>query len=136
MATIPETINGVTIEFAEGVNKDVDHSMLKGLVHCIKKNVSAEHTLTSIYIASASDSHQFPSRHSMKKAVDISRINGTKIVLGYPGNKLVKSIVAAIQTTFESYRGRRENFGPFLKKKSGTDFIIDGHKDHIHLSVN
>jgi hypothetical protein len=136
MAKIPETINGVTIEFASGVNKDVEKSMLDGLTHCIRKNVSKDHTLLSLYIASASDSHIFPSRHSMKKAVDISRINGTKIVLGYPGNKSLKSIVDAIQTSFESYSGRRENFGPLLKRKKGKPFTVQGHNDHIHFSVD
>jgi hypothetical protein len=136
MATIPETINGVKIYFAPGVNREVETSMLNGLTHCIRKNVSSSQYLLSVYIASASDSHIYPSRHAQKKAVDISRINGTKIVLGYPGNRTVKAIVDSIQTSFEGYKGRRENFGPYLKKKSGDAFFVKGHTDHIHLSVD
>ncbi|MCK7580446.1 MAG: hypothetical protein MZV65_35565 [Chromatiales bacterium] len=37
------------------------------------------------------------------KAVDVSRINGTKIVLGYPQGGSVKAIVDAIQEAFEGY---------------------------------
>jgi hypothetical protein len=136
MVKIPSNINGVNIEFAPGVNNEVEKHLLEGLKHCIKKTFANTTTLTSIYIASASDSHIFPSRHAQGKAVDISRINGTKIILGYPGTKFVKLIVDAIQTTFESYSGRRENFGPFLKKKNGSTYSVSGHLDHIHLSVD
>jgi hypothetical protein len=70
------------------------------------------------------------------KAVDISRINGQKMILAYPGDASVKAIVDAIQTELESYAHRRENFGPAMKKKLGADYAIGGHADHIHFSVN
>ncbi len=89
-----------------------------------------------IYISSANDSHTLPSRHMQQKAVDISRINGTKMSVGYPSMSSVKKIVDAIQDTFEGFDGRRENFGPHLKKKLGEDYTILGHNDHIHISVD
>jgi hypothetical protein len=92
--------------------------------------------LSKIFVSSASDSHTFPSRHTQKKAVDISRINGTKIVIGYPSNAMLKAIVDAIQDTFETFSQRRENFGPHLKLKLGVPHPVDGHGDHIHFSVN
>lgn len=70
------------------------------------------------------------------KAVDISRINGMKMAVFYTTNASVKAIVDAIQTAFETYPYRRENFGPFFKKKLGAPMSIAGHLDHIHLSVN
>ena len=136
MATIPSTINGVTVEFASTVNNDVEQVMVDGLNHCIKKNIATGYSLTKIYISSAYDSHKFPSRHMQKKAVDISRINDTKMVLGYPQGGAVTAIVDAIQTAFESFKDRRENFGPHFKKKLGKVHTVSGHKDHIHLSVN
>jgi hypothetical protein len=57
-------------------------------------------------------------------------------VIGYPGDPAVKAIVDAIQTVFESYSHRRENFGPHFKHKLGMPFPVGGHQDHIHLSVN
>ncbi len=136
MPNIPSSINGVSIEFAATVNKDVMQIMINGLKHCIKPQIVQGHTLSKVYISSAYDSHQLPSRHMQQKAVDISRINGTKIVLGYSQGGTIKAIVDAIQDTFETFPQRRENFGPHIKKKLGQNWSVTGHNDHIHLSVN
>jgi len=136
MAQIPSIINGVTVEFGTGVVNDVDQRVVDALMHCVRPHVAASHTLDKIFVSSAFDSHELPSRHMQHKAVDISRINGTKIVIGYPGNAETKAIVDAIQDIFESFPQRRENFGPHFKKKLGQPFVVPGHDDHIHLSVN
>lgn len=137
MPNIPDTINNhVTVEFKDTVEKDVTQAMIDGLIHCIKKDIATGHVLTKIYISSAKDSHSSPSRHVVGKAVDISRINGKKMSVHYNTDSTVKAIVDAIQDSFESYSGRRENFGPHLKKKSGNPWTVSGHGDHIHLSVN
>lgn len=136
MAQIPVSINGVTVEFGSSVGNNVTEAVIDGLKHCIKPQVASGYSLTKIYISSAYDSHEYPSRHMQHKAVDISRINGTKIAIGYPENASVKTIVDAIQDEFETYEHRRENFGPHLKKKNGANYDIGGHSDHIHLSVN
>lgn len=137
MTNIPNTINQVTVEFATVVNKSVHQRVVDALEHTISKNIAAGHELEKIYISSANDSHSLPSRHAQAKAVDISRINGTKIVIGYPSNTTVKSIVDAIQDRFESYQHCRENFGPKFKKKLGQPYpSAPDHNDHIHLSVN
>ncbi len=138
MAQIPTNINSVTVEFASTVGNNVVQSMIDGLKHCIKSDIATGNTLTKIYISSVTDSHEGSpgSRHNQEKAVDISRINGTKIAVGYPDDATVKAIVDAIQDTFESYDGRRENFGPHLKKKNGSNWTVGGHADHIHLSVD
>ena len=101
MANIPSKINGVTVEFKSTVNKDVEQVMIDGLKHVIKTNIARGYTLNKIYISSARDSHTMPSRHAQGKAVDISRINGTKIVLGYPEGGSIKALVDAIQEEFE-----------------------------------
>ncbi len=136
MAQIPSSINGVTVEFASTVVNDVDQGVVDGLTHCVKKTIAPGHTLDRIFISSASDSHVAPSRHFQKKAVDISRVNGTKLIIGYPSNPTLKAIVDAIQDAFEGYAKRRENFGPHLKRKLGQPHTVSGHQDHIHLSVN
>ena len=136
MAAIPGTINGVKVEFGPGVGNDVHQRVIDGLTHCVSPAIATGHTLKVIFISSAFDSHVMPSRHAQHKAVDISRINRTKIVLGYPAGGPVKAIVDAIQTAFEGYAHRRENFGPHLKKKLGVNHVVAGHDDHIHLSVN
>jgi hypothetical protein len=136
METIPPLINGVAVEFGPAVQKDVSLILINGLKHCIKSDVATGYHLSSVYISSAHDQHVMPSRHAQHKGVDISRINGMKIVVGYPGVPALKAIVDAIQTTFETFTGRRENYGPYFKKKLGQSNNVAGHDDHIHLSVN
>ena len=138
MPDIPSTIDSVTVEFKGTVNKSVDQRVVDALKHVIKTDIASGHTLDKIYISSANDSHSLPSRHVQGngKAVDISRINGKKMSVHYPSDATVKAITKAIQEEFESYTHRRENYGPFLKKKLGVVKAVSGHNDHIHLSVN
>src|SRR6185437_3262418 len=135
MPAIPANINGVQVELGPQANNDVSASLIVGLQHCIRPNIAPPHYLLKIYISSAADQHVMPSRHAQHKAVDISRINNIKIAIGYPGEAATVAIVNAIQNVFETYSGRRENFGPHLKRKLGLNFSVPGHHDHIHLSV-
>lgn len=138
MPNIANNINGVLIEFSPNVNRNVNQRVIDALTLVVKPNVASGQVLTKIYISSANDQHVVPSRHVIGggSAVDISRINGMKIALFYPVNPSVKAIVDAMQTQFETYSHRRENFGPFLKKKLGMNHPVPGHADHIHFSVN
>ena len=136
MPLIPVNINGVMVEFDPSVIRDVDQSMVEGLKYCIKPQVASGYSLSKIYISSANDKHILPSRHMQREAVDISRINGIKIVIGYPQGGAVRAIVNAIQDAFDQYQARRENYGPHLKKKLGAVWQVSGHDDHVHLSVN
>jgi hypothetical protein len=136
MPDISSSINGVAVVFKRTVNKVVVQSMIDGLKACIKRDIANSYTLKTIFISSASDSHKSPSRHAMKKAVDISRINGKKMIVYYGNDAEVTAITKGIQKKFEKHSKRRENFGPYLKKKLGVDKDISGHNDHIHLSVN
>jgi hypothetical protein len=138
MPTISNTINGVAVEFSQNVNNNVDQRIIDSLNLVVKSNIAPGHTLTKIYISSANDQHALPSRHVQAggKAVDISRINGMKMSQFYPSNASVKAIVNAMQTEFENYIHRRENFGPYFKKKLGINQSVSGHGDHVHFSVN
>lgn len=139
MPNISNSINSVTVEFASTVGKDVTQALINGLNHVIKSAIATGHTLNKIYVSSAKDSHTGASRHVVGKAVDISRINGNYISTSYASNATVKAIVDAIQDKFESFDGRRENFGPhFIKKLGGPwpSVTTASHSDHIHLSVN
>jgi hypothetical protein len=149
MPSIPELINGVLIEFAPTVRNEVDQRLIDGLIHSIPA-VRVPLRPYRLWVHSASDRgpsgtvHDWPSRHSdalvvrepMFKAVDISRVNGMKIDLSYQVDPFVKSIVDAIQNNFETFKHRRENFGPLFKKKLGVLHSVEGHDDHIHLAVN
>jgi len=98
--------------------------VIDALKKVVKTNIASDHILTKIYISSANDQHQTPSRHVQGngKAVDISRINGMKMSAFYPSNPAVKAI--AMQAEFETYLHRRENFGPSFKKKLGNNHAI------------
>jgi hypothetical protein len=136
MSAIPSNINGVNVNFAPAVNNNVQQLVIDALRHCIKPNIAQGHQLDSIFVSSARRNNPNNSRHNTGRAVDISRINGVKMLGGFNTNPHVKTIVTAIQETFEGFSERRENFGPALKKKLGQPFQVAGHKDHIHLSVN
>jgi hypothetical protein len=126
------------VEFAPLVKNDVDARLIDALQQCIKPNIAPGHVLARIHIRSAFDQHKLPSRHMQQKAVDISRLNGTKIVVGYrhDGTGSVSAWVKAIQERFERCAFRRENFGPYVKLKRGHPYSVPGHGDHIHLSVD
>jgi hypothetical protein len=136
MPTLPSSINGVSVDFATAVDREVDESLIDGLRHCINPDIAPGYTLKTIYVSSASDSHDSPSRHVQGKAVDISRINGKRMASDYGVTGEVTAITQAIQSSFETYHGRRENFGPSIKHKLGESSSVSGHGDHIHLSVN
>ncbi|MDR2092815.1 MAG: hypothetical protein LBP58_05815 [Azoarcus sp.] len=136
MPTIPYNINGVELEFHADVNRDVKPELIDGLNFLIVPDVVVGYTLRNIYIRSAFDSHALPSRHMMQKGVDLSRFNGVLCVQGYGINPETTAIVQALQTRWEQWGGRRENFGPFFKKKLGQPHAVAGHHDHIHISVN
>ena len=138
MPMIQGNINGVLIEFSPNVNKNVDQKIIDALKHVLSTNVATDHSLTKVYISSANDQHNPPSRHvqGAGKAIDISRINGMKMSVYYPSNPTVKAITDALQNKFETFIHRRENFGPLFKKKLGNPHSVSGHGDHIHFSVN
>ena len=138
LATLPSNINGVKVEFGPHVLNSIDDTLLECLSVLIQPNIANGPTLTTIYVSSMKDQHFSPSRHMTGdgKAIDISRINGKKIAESYKKDRNTQMIVNAIQTKFELQQGRRENFGPLFKKKSGRPFAVDGHHDHIHLSVD
>ncbi|HKY04796.1 MAG TPA: hypothetical protein VJQ56_07900 [Blastocatellia bacterium] len=136
MPNIPSQINGVTVNFAPAVKKNVQQLVIDALKHCISPNVASGHQLNAIFVSSARRQNPNPSRHNTGRAVDISRVNGVKLIVGFNSNAHVTAIVKAIQQKFESFPDRRENFGPHFKKKLGQPFSVPGHKDHIHLSVN
>jgi hypothetical protein len=139
MASIPDNINGVTVEFASTVVNSVEPTMLEGVKHCVRPDIAPGHQLDRIFVSSVKDgTHATASRHfqGLGKAVDISRINGKKMATHFPSDGDVKAIVEAIQTAFETFAQKRENFGPFMKKKEGANHSVPGHKDHIHISVD
>jgi len=138
MPDISGTINGVAVEFSPSVNKSVDQKIIDALKLVIRKNIVKGKTLSKIYISSANDQHKLPSRHvqGTGKAVDVSRVNGMRMSEFYKTDSTVKAITNAIQNEFEKYPHRRENFGPYFKKKLGKPAQVSGHGDHRHMSVN
>lgn len=138
MASIPSVINGVKIEFGPGVVNSLEDDLLAALNAVINDSIVARATLCTFYFSSVHDQHNWPSRHVQGhgKAVDISRINHKKIGLFYTKDKSLKQIVDALQTKFDVCKGARENFGPLFKHKHGKDFLVPGHQDHVHFSVD
>ena len=82
MASIGAVTNGVAIEFADGVNNDVEPALIEALGQIVRPGIPHIHLVHTLYVSSANDSHEAPSRHVQRKAVDISRINGKQHFIG------------------------------------------------------
>jgi hypothetical protein len=129
---IGNEINGVIVKFAPAVSREVDPRLIEGLRRTIRSDIAEGQVLEEIYLSPVNDQHA----QDGGKTIDISRINGLKMSVYYTSNKLVKGIVDAMQTAFERYPQRVENFGPSFKKKLGASMLDGGYRDHVHLSVS
>lgn len=136
MPTLPTTLNGVRFTFHPNVNADVDPRLLAAIASVARAGVPYRFLLHSVFIRSASDSHVMPSRHAQSKAVDIAALNGRPILGHYGTDPEITELVNRLQQEWERVPGRRENFGPHLKLKSGVAHPVPGHHDHIHFSVD
>jgi len=136
MPAIPDTINGVIVEFHPNVVNNVHQDVINALHQVIRPNIAEGHVLQRIFIRSAFDSHDMPSRHAQQKAVDISRLNGVHVVTGYGTDPSVRAFVDGIQENFEAFPTRRENFGPLFIRRHGQTWSAGAHNDHIHISVD
>jgi len=111
------------------------------------KEAAKETEITEITItATTNGEHGDNSRHSSAQALDIGGINGKSVTdIGDAG------AVKELQKAFENQTGARENFGPSMMKKNGSEYISDKltptqkiareavkkqHTDHIHWSVD
>ncbi len=142
IGSIPHSIqlnNGSVVQVDFGTTDDGDNAdhqvsqrLIDGLIAAL--NVASQSGIISkIYIkATTNGSHSNPnSNHYRGTAVDISRINNVPMILSGPN-----TIVTALQNALDQVPYRRENFGPAFKHKFGVPYTIDGHKDHIHFSVD
>ncbi len=152
--SIPSTLtldNGDSVSVTFGktksdnlsANQEVSVDLLEGIKDGLNAaNIMLESEgkdkITSIYImATTNGKHSATSNHSNGTAVDISRINGEKMILSG-----VTDQIKQLQIGFDGHIFLRENFGPHFKhkyyKSNGTwdyDYNVGGHKDHIHFSV-
>ena len=136
LVSIPASINGVVITFADTVNRMVHPRIVECLSHIVERHPLEGVTVRTLHISSASDSHEWPSRHAQAKAVDISRVNGKKMFDSLYDTD-VYFATQRLQYRFEEFLGRRESYGPFMRLKCGQDNLkIQGHGDHIHFSVD
>ena len=134
----------ITFGTTQSDNKNANNDVAIDLVNSIKFAINLANSklensnkITSIYIAATTNgTHSSTSNHTRGTAVDISRINGAKMInLG--NNAQVK----ALQEAFDNYPKIRENFGPSFKHKTlsngsvNLNWTIGGHQDHIHISV-
>ena len=165
MALIPDEINGVRILFKPDVDRDVADDLISALEHLVRPYAygrlpggetgladAAEEVeeigrflATSLTVSAASDTagHSTTSRHYMRKAIDISRLNGLYFFDAYPSDDRVRAVVARMQELFHEFApARRENFGPYMCRKVSSLGDVERpdqaekHKNHIHFSVN
>lgn len=96
--------------------------------------------IESVHISATTNGLHGPnSNHYAGTAIDISRINGTRM-LEASGDE--RRLIFELQQAFNTYPHIRENFGPFMKYKYTLENTrwnyqheVSGHRDHIHISV-
>jgi len=102
-------------------------------------NLSTLEQITSIHISSTTNGHtnSVSPNHPNGVALDISRINGKKMILSGLTNQIKE-----LQKAFDNFQYIRENFGPYFKHKYSIEYgtwnynyPVGGHKDHIHISI-
>ena len=132
---------GITNSDGKSANQKVSIDLIEGLKFALENannNLNSSNKITSIYImATTNGRHSSTSNHANGTAIDISRINGVKMVLSG-----VTSQIKQLQNSFDSYQYIRENFGPYFKHKYTKEnrtwnynYPVGGHKDHIHVSI-
>ena len=139
--------NEISIEFGKtrsdglSANQEVATELVNGIKFALEEannNLSSTEQINSIYImATTNGKHGSTSNHPKGTAVDISRINGKKMILTGLNNQIIE-----LQKAFDNFDYIRENFGPYFKHKyekaSNTwnyYHPVGGHKDHIHVSI-
>jgi len=132
---------GTTNSDNQNANQLVAVELINALKYALNKannELSSSEKITSIHImATSNGAHSPTSNHANGTAVDISRINGVKMVTSGVTNQIEK-----LQEAFDQFQYIRENFGPSFKHKYfiesnswNYNFNVGGHKDHIHISI-
>ena len=138
--------NGDSVNLSFGTTKDgvnanqeVEQHLIDGLKFALNQaNNNLTNKITDIYImATTNGGHSSTSNHSRGSAIDISRINGQKMLVSGTTEQIVQ-----LQIAFDNYQYIRENFGPHFKHKYSVEtntwdynYPVGGHKDHIHIST-
>lgn len=143
MAHCPDTINGVQLQFAASVDRRLHVELLRALRAVIRPDLLPGRRLV-LHVSSISEAegHAPRSRHypPPRKAIDISQINGHRMAVHYPSHPDVAHVTRELQRRFEAFApARRENFGPYLMRKSGqpvaSESLRKQHRSHVHFSV-
>lgn len=105
-------------------------------------NLPTADKITSIYIMATTNGHDPAdnpyTNHLKATAVDISRINGQKMILSGVTNQIIE-----LQRAMDNFPYIRENYGPYFRHKYEVENDIwdynrtgvGAHKDHIHFAV-
>jgi hypothetical protein len=111
-----------------------------GEANTVLEELEFPERIHTVHISSTTNGLHGPnSNHYSGMAVDISRINGTRMYFTRGANR---RLIFELQQAFNKFPYIRENFGPFLKYKYTLEdqkwsyyHEVGGHKGHIHISV-
>ncbi len=128
--------DGVTIKFLQGADNPVDYDLAERFEMAVSLTKGDVPELQSLTISATTKPG---SLHEFGFAMDISRVNGTQMVLGYPESPLAYAAVKALQTNL-AFVGAHENFGPYLMSGgrlslSNLPVLYGPHNTHIHYSI-
>lgn len=130
--------NGQTVRLIFGITQDgksalqkVNKKLIVALQNALD-NLPQNITINSLFIAASTNGVHGPnSNHPRGIALDISRINGIKMI-----SSGITPEIISLQQSLDNLPNIRENFGPSFKHKNGLPWTISDHQDHIHFSIN
>jgi len=111
---------------------------IKYAIQLANENLDSSQQINSIHIhCTTNGKHSVTSNHSRATAVDISRINGGKMITTGVTDQIIE-----LQKAMDEFEWVRENFGPYFKHKYyketskwNYNHPVGGHKDHIHFAI-
>lgn len=133
---------GITKSDKISANQPVSPDLIEAIKHGLEKTnqkLEKSQVIKSIFVmATTNGGHGIKSNHYTATAVDISGINGEKIVFIQSSPQ-----VEHLQKSFDTFLLIRENFGPVFNHKYSVERdkwnynykLKHPHDDHIHISV-
>jgi hypothetical protein len=136
VATLPRhiapDIAGVTIEFEPGADKPIDARLASQFESAVALTKMQVPGLRTLYVSSSVRSGTL---HQHGWAIDVSRVNGIRVVGGYGTVPVVTNVVQSLQAHMASMT--YENYGPAFMWGPGSSnpLLREQHRTHMHFGI-
>jgi hypothetical protein len=121
------------MEFAPGADNPVDSILADRFERAVSSTKQENPALKKLWISATTNDHTWPSLHVDGFAIDVSRVNGIRMLGAYGRNPLVTSVVESLQVHI-GIQGAYENYGPMFME-GPRPHSVPVHNHHIHFAI-